>query len=136
LIHEGLSVPKAARQIKRHPSTLRRYLHKTGQTRKKQGRLFVPRYRATYWLRIFSEGSFVRVHLDRAAAKLAGEFLEAVREARRVNDRSFIAPYEGRGVTDVDGVFHPFETRMNILYKLHLEQPAESFDLEYEVEAE
>lgn len=135
LVHEGKTVPQAARSIKRHPSTLRRYLHKIGHARKKGGRLIVPRYRATYWLRIFSEGSFIRVHLDRANAKLAGDYMQAVRQAMDKNSRSFLIDYEGVGVADIAGVFHPFETRMNILYRLHTEQPSETLDLEYEVEA-
>jgi len=136
LVHEGKSVPMAAQQIQRSPSTLRRYLHKTGLAHKtKRGLLTVPRYRATYRLRIFSEGRFIHVHLDRNNAKRAGEYMQAVRQAMDSNDRAYIAAYRKGGVYDVDGNFHVFETRMNILYRLHHEQgPSESMDLEYEVE--
>ena len=136
LVHEGRSVPTAAQQIQRSPSTLRRYLHKTGLARKtKRGRLSVPRYRATYRLRIFSEGRFILVHVDRNNAKHAGEYMQAVRQAMDSNDRAYINVYRNDGVYDIDGNYHVFETRMNILYRLHHEQgPGESMDLEYEVE--
>jgi hypothetical protein len=46
--------------------------------------------------------------------------MHAVREFLRTGDRQLLAPYDSqwRGVTDVSGRFHRFETDPNRLYEL------------------
>jgi hypothetical protein len=67
---------------------------------------------------IYSEGELKTVTLTPYEASLAGSFMHAVRRFLPTGDRSVLAPYEGRGVADVRGRFHQFETDPNRLYEL------------------
>jgi hypothetical protein len=67
---------------------------------------------------VYSEGQLKTVLLSPDEASLAGAFMQAARQFLPSGDTSILAPYEGRGVTDVAGRFHPFETDPNRLYEL------------------
>lgn len=52
-----------------------------------------------------------------AGASLAGKYNSAVGHFVRSNDIDVILPFEGEGLTDVKGRFHPFETDPNALHR-------------------
>src|SRR5271155_29255 len=67
---------------------------------------------------VSSEGQLKTLVLPPYDASLAGSFMQAVRQFLHRGDLSLLDPYVGRGVTDVTGRFHPFETDPNRLYEI------------------
>lgn len=67
---------------------------------------------------IYSDGELKTVTLIPYEASRAALYMHAVRQFLPSGDASILAPYEGEGVTDVNGRFHPFETDPNRLYEL------------------
>ena len=55
---------------------------------------------------------------DYDAASSVGLFMEEVKRFLLTNAVGLLKPFEGRGVTDIRGKYHPFETRPNVLYRL------------------
>jgi hypothetical protein len=51
-------------------------------------------------------------------ASIAGAYWDAAGRFVRSNDLDLLTPYEGQGVTDAKGRFHPFETDPNELHRL------------------
>jgi len=54
-----------------------------------------------------------------AESELVGRYMAAVGEFLRTNDASNLWPFEGEWVSDISGNPYLFETRPNILYRLH-----------------
>jgi len=67
---------------------------------------------------IYSDGELKTVTLIPYEASRAALFMHAVRRFLPSGDASILAPYEGEGVTDIHGRFHPFEVDPNRLYEL------------------
>jgi len=67
---------------------------------------------------VYSEGELKTLVLTPYEASLAGMFMHAVRQFLPRGNASILTPYVDRGVTDVAGRFHPFETDPNRLYEL------------------
>jgi hypothetical protein len=44
--------------------------------------------------------------------------MQAVKSFLSTNFTGFLKPFEGRGVSDIFGKYHPFETHPNVLYRL------------------
>jgi len=80
----------------------------------------------------FSRGQRVVITLsDFFETSRNGEYMAAVGQALDSNDPFYLVSFEGDGVTDADGRFWPFETRINVLYRLN--QGPEPFELVYRV---
>ncbi len=116
---------------------LRRYLAETGAGEKRGGRWFVKEEdRRPRIVPTFSKGKQIEVSVaSYAEARKAGQFMSAVGWALNTNDPSYLEPFIGEGLTDVKGIFHPFETRMNTLYRLNEEGPEDVWILIYRISA-
>jgi hypothetical protein len=92
-----------------------------------------PSWHDPWWeMTTFSGGRRVEVTLsDPFEATKNGEYMAAVGQALDSNKPSYLAPFEGDGVTDADGRLWPFETRINVLYRLS--QGPELFEMVYRI---
>ncbi|MCE5322816.1 hypothetical protein LLG46_05800 [bacterium] len=78
---------------------------------------------------IFSEGQEIEVTVKGyEQAKLASDYLNAVKRFITTNDPSHLDLYRGQSIVDVHGKRHVFETDENTLYRLNEsgDQPYES----------
>lgn len=132
-IREGRSLTAAARSIGVAPERLRSYVTRTGVARKERSRWRIgPDYRHRQAL-IHSNGrSFTIVVPNFAEASRLNSYMAHVRWFLDTNNPAHIAKFTGQGVTDIDGVFHPFEIRENVLYRLN-ETATESYEEVYKI---
>jgi hypothetical protein len=103
---EGVSVEKLR---------LYRTLNTTSVRRGKAWTIFDLRP-MSYW--IASKGEMKAVVVARDDASDVGGYWAAVEKFLSTNDASHLAPWVGRGVRDVNGRFHQFETWPNTLRRL------------------
>src|SRR5207249_2757954 len=116
------SVPIAAASIDESPDRLRDYLARTGVGRKERGRWAVGEDDRLREMAIYSRGKRVSLSLSFDESRKAGGFMSAVGQALDSNDPQSLESFKGEGVTDTEGRLHPFETRLNILYRLDLDR--------------
>jgi len=68
---------------------------------------------------IFSGG---REHIitvgDFKTASLVGKYMSAAGAFLRTNNQTYLKPFVGKSITDINGKSYPLETRPNILYRL------------------
>jgi hypothetical protein len=134
-IREGRSMAAAARSIGVAPERLRSYVTRTGVARKEKRRWRIgPDYRQRQVL-IHSKGQDLTIVVPGfAEASAVNRYMAGVRWFIHTNDAAHLAEFAGQGVTDVDGVFHPFEVRENVLYRLN-ETASETFEQVYQIVA-
>lgn len=60
---------------------------------------------------------------DYEQARAVGTYMGAVGNFLRTNEIDYLTPHQGLGIRDVNGLFHPFETRPNVVYRLAFDQP-------------
>ncbi len=121
-VREGRTVPRAAAAIGEPPERLRDYLARTGVGEKRGGRWAVGEDDRIREMSIYSRGKRVSLSLVFDESRKAGGFMSAVGQALDTNDPEPLVPFEGDGVTDTEGRFHRFETRLNVLYRLDADQ--------------
>jgi hypothetical protein len=61
-----------------------------------------------------------------------GLYMETVKEAMDTGDQSLLDLFVGKSVRDDRGRHHPYETNLNILYRLH-EQGSLTFEQVYNI---
>jgi hypothetical protein len=134
-IREGKSLTGAARSIGVAPERLRSYVTRTGVARKEHQRWRIgPDFRKRQIL-VYSKGRALHIVLpDYQQAYRLGQYMSAVGQFLRTNDRSLLEPFAGQGVTDAGGTLHPFEVRPNVLYRLANTEEA-SFEDVYRIVA-
>jgi hypothetical protein len=113
----GLSLREVARAFGLSEQHLRRYA-KENAGAVRVGRQWVFEDQRVRQFPIYSEGELKTVLLKPYEASVSGSFMHAVRRFLWSGDRQILAPYEGQGVTDVNGRFHRLETDPNRLYEL------------------
>lgn len=129
----GKSLGKAARAIGVAPERLRGYVAQTGVVAKQGRRWRVLHDARPRQIQFYSRGRALTITVpgyERAA--LVGRYLAAVKAFRDSNDPSHLVPFVDEGVTDAAGIYHPFETRPNVLYRLAA-TPAEPFEQVYRI---
>jgi hypothetical protein len=120
-VRKGKSLAKAAGSIRVDPRTLRNYLNRAGVA-EKQGRRFRvgldPRPRT---IPIYSAGRehHITVPSYEPSAKI-GSYHDAVKKFINSNDPSYLKPFIGKSVRDINGTRYIFETNPNTLYRLTL----------------
>jgi hypothetical protein len=117
----GLTLRDAARGFGLSEQHLRRYAKENvGATWDQRQRKWIIDDQRPRRFPVYSEGELKTLMLPPYDASIAGSFMHAAREFLRTGDRQLLAPYDGqwRGVTDVLGRYHRFETDPNRLYEL------------------
>lgn len=117
-MREGKPLTTAAREIHVSPERLRRYVNDQGIGERRGRRWVALNDRRPRRMLLYSNGEARAVTVGRPAASDIGIYMSAVGRFLETNDRSHIRAFEGRDVTDVRGVAHPFETDPNTLYRL------------------
>jgi hypothetical protein len=108
----------AARAAKISPERLRKYAVERGAI-EKTGRRWRTRADLPRRMLLFTDGKSLAITVgDFETASLVGRFMSAVGRFLETNDRSFLTPFVGHAVRDINGRDHPFETRPNVLYRL------------------
>lgn len=121
LIRAGTPLTQAAPAIGVSRERLRRYVIQTGVVEKQRGRWTVIQDNRPRVMPIFSAGRSITVTIaGYEQSALAGRYMAAVRAFRDSNDPSYLEPFVGESVTDIQGMHHVFETRPNMLYRLAL----------------
>jgi hypothetical protein len=113
----GLSLRHAAKGFGLSEQHLRRYL-KENVNAAWNGRQWIIDDQRSRQIPVYSEGEPKTLMLKPYEASEAGSFMHAAGRFLRTGDRQLLDPYEGRGVADVNGRFHRFETDPNRLYEL------------------
>ena len=127
----GKSLKAAARSVHVSPERLRNYIQETGVVRKEHRQWVVGEDRRSRVVQVFSGGQVHEITVpDYESAALVGNYMAAVGNFLSTNDPSYLAPYVGRWVTDVNGRVYPFETHRNTLYRLS-NSGGESFENVY-----
>ncbi|MDP1912160.1 hypothetical protein [Brevundimonas sp.] len=70
----------------------------------------------SFW--IASQGKVVAVTLTNDEGSLLSSYWRAVNRFLETNDDEHLFPFEGDGLYDVKGRYHPYETRPNVLRKM------------------
>jgi hypothetical protein len=81
---------------------------------------------------LYTERAMKKVILPMEQARYAGSFMSHVGDFLRTGNYALLIKFEGHGVTDRAGRFHPFELRPNVLYRLD-DMQTETFEDIYEI---
>jgi hypothetical protein len=117
-IKDGKSLSAAAKEVHVSPERLRRYLRGQGIAERRGRKWVALADTRSRQVLMYSNGRTRTVTVDLDEARYVGAYMSAVSRFLRTNDRAHLTWFEGLGVTDVRGVFHPFETDPNALYRL------------------
>jgi hypothetical protein len=114
----GASLRYTARLTGLSEQHLRRYI-KENVGAERVGRSWVFNDQRPRRYPVYSENRLKTLTLTPPEASRAAEFMNAVcGRFLPSGDITFLVPFEGEGVTDINGRFHPFEVDPNRLYEL------------------
>ena len=114
---QGVSQRAAAKAVGVTPERLRRFLKENTEARREGRRWLIPDRRpVTLNMALRGRQQPVTVTVD-ATSDIASHW-NAVNRFLATNDVRHLAPFEGMGVKDLGGKFHPYETRPNVLRRL------------------
>jgi hypothetical protein len=117
-LRKDKSFSKAAKQAHISPERLRTYAEERGII-EKRGRRWVVKNDLPRRVLIYADGRERQIVVgDFKAASLVGKYMSAVGSFLTSNDKSYLKPFIGKTVTDIDGKPHALETRPNVLYRL------------------
>lgn len=85
---------------------------------KKHGKLWIVSRDLQREMLIYSDGKKIAVNLRLGSARHAGRYMSAVGAFLRSNNIRILDDFIGRGVKDIAGKRHVFETDPNVLYQL------------------
>lgn len=131
-LRSGKTLTEAARIIRVSPERLRNQARERGIIRR-DGRRWIVRSNLPRRMLIYSNGKVFPLTIGtfRHASRL-GHYMSAVRRFLRSNDADYLKPFIGKGVTDIAGNTHAFETNPNALYRLSA-SGTESFEQVYRI---
>ena len=116
-IGRGSTLRSAAREFGIREENLRRYLKENVEFERKGGRWTITDRRPRQFP-IFSDGRLAHPWLTPEEATRTSEYMQAVNRFLYTGRKKVLQPFEGVGVTDLKGRFHPFETDPDALYEL------------------
>jgi hypothetical protein len=118
-IRRGQPLSAAARDLRVSSEKLRRYLKKADIGEKVRGRWVITKDQRNREELLFTRGKAIHVIVPNyEAASKVGLFMHAVGQYLRTHIPGWLQNFEGDGVTDILGKYHPFETRPNVLHRL------------------
>ena len=116
-MRKGANLKNAAASEGISQEKLRRYLKENTQASYKGRRWLIVDERARQFP-FYSDGRLVTAWLKGAELEDAGKFMQAIKTFLAFGNEKVLKPFEGQGVRDIHGTFHPFETDPNVLYEL------------------
>jgi hypothetical protein len=117
LMKKGVSQRNAAKQAGVSPETLRRF-QKANTTSHRRGRRWIISDTRPVPFVMATGGRMRDVTVPHDATTDISHHWIAINLFLETNDPSHLVPFVGKGLRDSNGVFHPFETRPNVLRKL------------------
>jgi hypothetical protein len=117
LMRKGVSQKDAAKQAGVSAEILRRF-QKANTTSHRKGRRWLITDTRPVSVVMATRGKMRAVTVSHDASSDIGRHWAAINLFLETNDPSHLAPFVGKGLRDSKGVFHPFETRPNVLRKL------------------
>jgi hypothetical protein len=117
LMKKGVSQKEAAKQAGVSAETLRRF-QKANTTSQREGRRWVIVDTRPVSVVMATQGKMRTVTVSHDASSDISRHWIAINLFLETNNPSHLAAFVGRGLRDSKGVFHPFETRPNVLRKL------------------
>jgi hypothetical protein len=117
LMKKGVSQKEAAKQAGVSAETLRRF-QKTNTTSQRIGRRWLISDTRPVSVVMATRGKVRSVTVSHDAASDISRHWIAINEFLDTNDSAHLAAFVGKGLRDINGVFHPFETRPNVLRRL------------------
>jgi hypothetical protein len=113
----GSTLKEAAASERMSQERLRRYVKENTVAKRVGRRLQIDDTRARRFP-FYSRGQLVLPWMPPDQASVAGLYMQAVKRFLPLGDQRILSPFVGKGVHDVGGKFHPFETDPNTLYEL------------------
>jgi hypothetical protein len=117
LLKQGATQKQAAKSVGVSAETLRRF-QKQNTTSRREGRRWVISDTRPITILMATRGILSDVTVPHDAASDIGRHWVAINKFLETNDPSHLETYIGFGLRDIQGRFHPFETRPNVLRKL------------------
>jgi len=117
LMKDGATQKAAAKKYNVSVEKLRRYV-KENTTTKLRGKKWVIIDRRPEEMLIASGKRVYVVPVPYRSKKKVSKFWNAINKFLDTNDASHLEPFQGTGIRDAQGKFHPWETDPNILRKL------------------
>jgi hypothetical protein len=117
LMKKGVSQKEAAKQAGVSAETLRRF-QKANTTSHREGRRWIIMDTRPVAVVMATQGKMRNVIVSHDAASDISRHWIAINHFLETNNPSHLAAFVGKGLRDSKGVFHPFETRPNVLRKL------------------
>jgi hypothetical protein len=117
LMKKGVSQKEAAKQAGVSAETLRRF-QQANTTSHRKGRRWTISDTRPVSVVMATRGKMRTVTLSHDATSDISRHWTAINLFLETNDPSHLAAFVGKGLRDSKGVFHPFETRPNVLRKL------------------
>jgi len=117
LMKQGLSQKKAAKMAGVSTERLRRF-QKQNTTSSRVGRTWIIVDSRPVTVVMATQGRMRDVTVSHDASSDIGHHWNAVNLFLETNDPSHLARFKGLGLRDVEGRFHPFETRPNVLRRM------------------
>jgi hypothetical protein len=117
LMRKGVSQKQAAKQAGVSAETLRRF-QKANTTSRRKGRRWLISDTRPVSVVMATRGKMRTVTVSHDASSDISHHWIAINLFLETNDPSHLAAFLGKGLRDSKGVFHPFETRPNVLRKL------------------
>lgn len=117
-LRKGKAFGKAAIQAHISPERLRTYAEEHGII-EKRGRRWVIKQNLPRRVLIYADGRERQIIVGEFKhASLVGKYMSAVGSFLISNDKSYLKPFIGKTVTDIEGKPYALETRPGILYRL------------------
>jgi transcriptional regulator with XRE-family HTH domain len=117
LMKQGVSQKKAAKRAGVSAETLRRF-QKGNTASRREGRRWVIADTRPVSVVMATRGKMRSVTVSHDAASDISRHWIAINHFLETNSPTHLAAFVGKGLRDSKGVFHPFETRPNVLRKL------------------
>jgi hypothetical protein len=117
LMKQGVSQRNAAKRAGVSPESLRRF-QKANTTSHREGRHWIISDTRPVSVVMATRGKMRSVTVSHDATSDVSRHWIAINLFLETNNPSHLAPFVGKGLRDSGGVFHPLETRPNVLRKL------------------
>ena len=125
-MNTGAPLTWAARAAQVSPERLRRFI-KTNNLGTREGRAWVMRDTRARRVPMIAGSTITVSGFDEAST--VARFDHAVRRALETVDFEPVFAFEGQGVRDLKGKFHPFETDPNALYRYAMRDEPEFYEI-------